>query len=90
VFFLDGRGGATTWSTIQDWESGEQLSVWGWRPGVSRATWFDSAGAAGFEGVTMHADLDGDATIDSSVTWSNRAKSALPVADEFDGLLWFH
>jgi Ca2+-binding RTX toxin-like protein len=90
VFFLDGRGGTTTWSTITDWENGEQLSVWGWRPGVSKATWLSQDGTAGFQGVTMHADLDGDGQIETSVTWAFRAQSDLPKpTEEFVGLLWF-
>ena len=35
VFFLDGRGaslGALTWSTIADWQAGEQLSLMGLAP----------------------------------------------------------
>jgi Ca2+-binding RTX toxin-like protein len=89
TFFLDGRGGTTTWSTITDWENGEQLSVWGWRPGVSKATWLSEDGTAGFRGVTMHADLDGDGRIETSVTWASRAQSDLPNPLQFDGLLWF-
>ena len=89
TFFLDGRGGTTTWSTITDWESGEQLSVWGWRPGVSTATWISQGGTTGYEGVTMHADLDGDGRIETSVTWASRAQSDLPNPLQFDGLLWF-
>ena len=89
VFFLDGRGGGTTWSTITDWEGGEQLSLWGWRPGVSRARWVDSDGAADFRGATIHADLNGDGTIDASVTWARIARANLPAPRELDGLLWF-
>lgn len=89
VFFLDGRGGTVTWSTITDWGPGEQLSVWGWQPGISRASWLDSAGARGFEGVTMHGDLNGDGLIDTSVTWSGLTRANLPTPLEFDGLLWF-
>jgi Ca2+-binding RTX toxin-like protein len=89
VFFLDGRGGGTTWSTITDWQAGEQLSVWGWRPGVSRVTWAEGAGAAGFKGVTLHGDLNGDGTTDVSVTWSGMARAQLPGPREFDNLLWF-
>jgi Ca2+-binding RTX toxin-like protein len=89
VFFLDGRSGQTTWSTITDWETGEQLSLWGWRPGVSKATWVDTAGATGYQGVTLHADLNGDGTIDSSVTWTGMTRAQLPQAHEFNGLLWF-
>src|SRR4051812_46605112 len=88
VFFLDGRGGQTTWSTIADWQAGEQLSLFGWRPGVSHLSWEDRAGAAGFEGATLHADLDGNGSIDASVTWTGIARSALPTALELDGLLW--
>jgi Ca2+-binding RTX toxin-like protein len=89
VFFLDGRGGTVTWSTITDWAPGEQLSVWGWQPGISRASWLDRAGAGGFEGVTMHGDLNGDGTIDTSVTWSGLSQSVLPTPLQQSGLLWF-
>jgi len=88
-FFLDGRGGTTTWTTITDWEANERLSVWGWRPGVSKVKWVDSAGAPGWTGITMHGDLDGNGVIDTSVTWTGLTRSQLPTSLEFDGLLWF-
>ncbi len=88
-FFLDGRGGTTTWATITDWQAGERLSVWGWRPGVSRVQWMDDAGAPGWTGVTMHGDLDGNGIIDTSVTWTGLMRQQLPSPLEFDGLLWF-
>ena len=89
VFFLDGRAGTTTWSTLTDWQAGEQLSVWGWRPGVSRVTWADSDGTEGFRGATLHGDLNGDGAIDTSVTWSNITRAQLTTPAELDGLLWF-
>jgi serralysin len=89
TFFLDGRGGTTTWSTITDWQVGEQLSLFGWRPGVSQVLWLDQDGAAGFQGVTMHADLDGNGLIETSVTWTGKTHAELPVPLEYDGLLWF-
>jgi uncharacterized delta-60 repeat protein len=90
IFFSDGRGGVTTWSTITDWQAGEQLSVWGWHPGTSRIVEWTQAGAAGYEGLTMHADLNGDGTIDTSVTFTGIAsQSQLPTPQEFDGVLWF-
>jgi hypothetical protein len=88
-FFLDGRDGTTSWATITDWSAGERLSVWGWRPGVSKVQWVDSAGAPGWTGVTMHGDLDGNGVIDTSVTWTGLSRSQLPTPLEFDGLLWF-
>ena len=90
IFFSDGRGGVTTWSTITDWQAGEQLSVWGWHPGTSRIVEWTRAGAAGYEGLTMHADLNGDGTIDTSVTFTGiTSQSQLPTPQEFDGVLWF-
>ena len=90
IFFSDGRGGGTTWSTITDWQAGEQLSVWGWQPGVSRIVAWVQAGAAGYEGLTMHADLNGDGTVDTSVTFTGITSQAqLPTPLEFDGVLWF-
>ena len=89
VFFSDGRGGTVTWSTITDWQPGEQLSIWGWHPGVSRVSWSESAGATGYKGVTMFGDLNADGTIDTSVTWSGLTQANLPKPVEFDGLLWF-
>ena len=90
IFFSDGRGGVTTWSTITDWQAGEQLSVWGWHPGTSRIVEWTQAGAAGYEGLTMHADLNGDGTIDTSVTFTGiTSQSQLPTPLEFEGLLWF-
>jgi len=89
IFFLDGRGGTATWSTITDWEAGEQLSLWGWLPGISKSVWVASDGTAGFTGVTLHSDLNGDGVIETSVTWSGRSQGDLPTALEFDGLLWF-
>jgi hypothetical protein len=90
VYFLDGRGGVTTWSTITDWGAGEQLSVWGYRPGISRITWVASDGVEGFKGLTMHGDLNGDGTIETSVTWTGLgSQDQLPRPLEIEGLLWF-
>jgi hypothetical protein len=90
TFFLDGRGGTITWSTITDWEPGEQLSVWGWNANSRVIVWRQD-GAAGFQGITMHADLNNDGTIDTSVTWTGKAQAELPVPGQFaqQQLLWF-
>jgi hypothetical protein len=90
VFFVDGRGsGAITWTTIADWRQGEQVSLWGWHPGVSTATWDEGGGAAGYRGLTLHADLDHDGTTDASVTWAGITGAQLPAPFESEGLLWF-
>ena len=89
VFFADARHGRSSWSTITDWESGEQLALWGWLPGISSALWLASDGAPGWTGATMHVDLDGNGTTDASVTWTGQTQAALPTPVELDGLLWF-
>jgi len=90
TFFLDGRGGTVTWSTITDWTAGEQLSVWGWNANSRVIVWRDD-GAAGFTGITMHADLNNDGTIDTSVTWTGMTQGGLPTPGQFatEQLLWF-
>lgn len=90
VFFLDGRGGNVTWSTITDWSSNEELSIWGFQPGRSIIRWETNAGADGYKGITMHGDLDGNGLIDTSVTWAGMdSQLALPTPHQYDGLLWF-
>ncbi len=46
VFLLDRCNGETTWAAITDWQPGEQFSIRGWHPGVSRThrADFDEAG----------------------------------------------
>jgi Ca2+-binding RTX toxin-like protein len=88
-FFLDGRGGAPTWSTITDFGAGETVALWGWNPGVSKMSWAASAGAPGYQGATLFADIAGDGLVYTAVTWTGLAQADLPVAHEFSGLLWF-
>ena len=89
IFFADGREGRTSWSTIADWEAGEELALWGWLPGISNALWLASGGVPGWTGATMHADLDANGSFDASITWSGQTRAALPTPVELDGLLWF-
>ncbi len=86
VFFLDGRGGHVTWSTVTDFTAGEEINLWGWQPGVSKMSWTDMAGAEGYQGLTMHADLDGNGSIDASLTLAGI--NTRPAVTELDGLLW--
>jgi Ca2+-binding RTX toxin-like protein len=79
-FFLDGRGAAAanTWSTITDWQAGETMTLFGYQPGVSRLLRLDADGTAGFKGATMHADLDGNGLIDTSLTFAGLTQAQLP------------
>ena len=90
-FYVDGRGGTVTWSTITDWQAGDHLGLKGWQPGVSQATWVDHAGTAGYEGATLQADLNGDGVTDTSITWTGLSPGQIPVSTtaHADGMLWF-
>jgi len=80
-FFLDGRAAvaSTTWSTLTDFSAGEQVTIWGYKPGVSKFLWVASDGAEGYKGATMHCDLDGNGVIDTSVTFTGLTQAQLPV-----------
>jgi serralysin len=80
-FFVDGRGAATSnaWSTITDFSAGEQLTIWGYQPGVSRLLWVATSGVQGYTGATLHGDLDGNGVIDTSVTFTGLSQAQLPM-----------
>ncbi len=69
---------AHTWTTITDFASGEQLTIWGYKPGVSIFLWQASDGVAGYTGASLHCDLDGNGLIDTSVTFSALTRDQVP------------
>ncbi len=73
TFFVDGRVAGTTWSTVTDLTSGEWVTAWGWTPGTSTVTWADMQGADGYQGATAHIDIDGNGSVDLSITFAGRA-----------------
>ncbi|MCW2240979.1 carbohydrate-binding domain-containing protein [Azospirillum canadense] len=77
TFFVDARNGQTTWSTVTDLDKGEWATVWGYRPGTSRLTWEEMGGTAGYKGATVHVDIDGNGTIDASMTFTGKAVGAM-------------
>jgi Ca2+-binding RTX toxin-like protein len=89
TFFIDGRGGETTWSTIADFTVGEDsVNIWGWVPEVSELIQVaPTSGALGYEGVTFHYDLDNNGLIDTSITFTGLTQSdvGLPIASEVEG-----
>ncbi|TWA81565.1 serralysin [Azospirillum brasilense] len=77
TFFVDGRGGGVTWSTVTDLEAGEWVTAWGWQPGKSTFRWEEMSGAEGYKGATAHIDLDNNGIIDMSMTISGRHSGAV-------------
>ncbi len=71
TFFVDGRGGAVTWSTVTDFHPGDAVTFWGFVPGQSTMTWAADDGAAGYQGATIHAATAGAGTpVNASLTFA--------------------
>ena len=70
-------------------QQNSEVALWGWVQGVSKATWLENAGVDGYRGATMHADLNGNGSIDTSVTWAGLTLAEIPASTQHDNLLWF-
>ena len=76
TFFVDGRGGGVTWSTINNFHHGDAVALFGFVAGTSTgldATTgqgaFTTDGAKGYQGATLHAELGGAGTgVNASLT----------------------
>ncbi len=59
TIFLDGRAPGVSWSTVTDFKFGQdKATIWGWKAGVSKVSTlfsdFNTGGAQGYEGLTLH------------------------------------
>ena len=71
TFFVDGRGGQVTWGTLVNFDRGSSATLWGFDPAVSTRWWDGIAGASGYTGPTLRADLQGGNTPSASITFAN-------------------
>lgn len=79
TFFLDGRSGVATWSTITDFANEDNVNIWGWVQNTSKLiVSLDNQGAEGFKGATFHYDLNGNGMIDTSITFSHLSLASIP------------
>ncbi len=62
TFFVDGRGGVETWSTIVNFHQGDQATIFGFHPGLSTRPYTENDGATGYKGLTIHSELNGPGT----------------------------
>ena len=81
TFFVDGRNGTPTWSTIVDMDKGEWATMWGFRPGTSQVTWEQMGGAEGYKGATVHVDIDGNGSVDASMTFTGKAVGSITMTN---------
>lgn len=76
IFYIDGRSHQTTWSTITDFD-GDAITIWGWVEGTSQVVLEETNGAEGYQGHTLHMDLDDNNEIDTSITFTGLAAQAI-------------
>ncbi|MBV8914823.1 MAG: hypothetical protein JOZ05_17520, partial [Acetobacteraceae bacterium] len=71
VFFDDGSLGAATWSTIVNFHFGDMATIFGFHNGLSTVTFDAVAGAPGYQGLTLHSELNGAGTgVNASLTFA--------------------
>lgn len=74
-FYVDGRAGGTTWSTINNFHHGDNITLWGFTAGSSTGLnaagqgAFVTDGVTGYQGATIHSELGGVGTgVNASLT----------------------
>jgi len=71
TFFVDGRGGVVTWSSIVNFHHGDSATIFGFNQGTSTLPLTANDGAAGYTGATIHSELNGAGTgVNGSVTFA--------------------
>lgn len=71
TFFVDGRGGGPTWTTVTNFHHGSSATLWGFDPGVSASEWVADGGTTGFTGPTLHTELAGAGGVFTSLTFAS-------------------
>ena len=60
TFFVDDRNApADIWSTVNNFHAGDSATIWGVTSQDHSLDWADSQGAAGYQGLTLHATAPG-------------------------------
>ena len=75
TFIMHADQAQTTWHTIVDFNVGDSLILYGFDGATSAKWWTDGAGASGYIGATLRIDVDGNGSIDSSVTFAGKSVS---------------
>ena len=71
TFFVDGRGGLVTWSTIVNFHPGDAATIFGFKSGTSTLPFTAVDGVTGYQGLTIHSELAGAGTgVNASMTFA--------------------
>ncbi len=63
----------TTWNTVANFHAGDTIIVYGVDADISTRAWDPNAGAIGYTGATLRFDVDGNGSIDSSLTFAGKS-----------------
>lgn len=72
TFLLHADQALETWNTISSFHSGDTVIVYGFTAGTSARWWDPTAGAVGYTGATLRFDVDGNGSVDSSLTFAGK------------------
>lgn len=76
TFFVDGRGGQSTWDTLLNFHPGDVLTLWAYNAAAGHVSWPDNIGAAGYHGATLHADFGDGSGSSALVTFDGLTTSS--------------
>ena len=76
TFFVDNRGGQTTWDTLLNFHAGDALTLWGFNAASGATTFEDNKGAAGYQGETLHASLGNGTAASALVTFAGLSSTS--------------
>ena len=68
TFFTDARTSAFVWNTVVNFHPGDMVTLFGFVAGQSSYATTASEGAAGYQGLTVNADLAGNGQVTAKVT----------------------
>ena len=75
TFLLHADQAQITWNTISNFHTGDSVILYGFDRSTSARWWDANAGAPNYTGATLRLDLDGNGSIDSSLTFAGKTTS---------------
>jgi hypothetical protein len=76
TFFVDNRGGQSTWDTLLNFHTGDRLTIWGFNATLGTMSFADNRGTAGYQGETLQTDLGNGTGASALVTFAGLSSSA--------------
>jgi serralysin len=96
TFFVDDiNPSADIWSTVNNFHTGDDVTMFGVDPGADILQWVDNQGASGFTGLTLHASSPNAPTASLTLVGYNSAdlsngRLSVQFGNESDGTPFMH